>query len=745
MALSIKATPYDFSFDPRHTAVVAIDFQKDFLLKGGFGDIQAGGLDEESFQPTIRNSARLFEACRNAGIRIIHTREGHSPDLSDLPFSKVERQRAAPNSRHTLVIGDEGPATSSRLLVRGEHFHDLVDELQPHPGELVIDKPGKGAFFATGLDAFLHDAQITHLLVIGVTTECCVTTTVREANDRGYECCVVSDCTAGFVDQWKGLCLDMVCFSEGLFGFVTPTAQEVIDRLSATTSKFDDPDDTWDHNLTDIRQISNRIRQGSLTARDVVMHSFKLSKEHSKRYPHTFIELVEEKELVRALQNLESRFADKGRLPPLYGIPFAVKDNIDVQGMPTTAACPKFAYKAERSAVAVEKLFEAGAILIGKANLDQFASGLMGTRSGFGNPSNVYSDDHISGGSSSGSAIAVGLRLVCFSIGTDTAASGRVPAFLNGVVGLKPTVGSVSTRGVVPAAPNYDCVTVMAGDCDSASKVWLAMRGHDAQDPYSKPESDGERLCTRFAGRFVGRAMGSRRFTFAVPPESAMAICDPPIRDLFERTVRQLCGGGGTQVQDFDWSPYEEAAAMLYGSALVAERIAALESFMEEKRILLSDEDWHPITRRVVKENREAKLTSSTQVYREEAKLRRLRKRASEAWRRSCKGEKYESPIDFLLTPTVPFHPTLAEAERDPIGLNTRIGCFAQAVNLLDLCAISVPVCEYQDASFTSGRAPFGVQLIGAAWEDGFLTFMGQKIQKGGHSGARGLASLPLR
>lgn len=187
--LSVNAEPYAFTFDPAHTALLVIDMQRDFLLAGGFGDIQGGNLD--AVQASILPTKQLLEACREAGLKIFHTREGHKPDLSDCPSSKLTRQAAAPqNAQHTLVIGDKG--SLGRLLIRGEHGHDIVDELQPLPGEVVIDKPGKGAFWNTTLMHQLKTHDITHLLVSGVTTECCFATTIREANDRGFECCKTS-------------------------------------------------------------------------------------------------------------------------------------------------------------------------------------------------------------------------------------------------------------------------------------------------------------------------------------------------------------------------------------------------------------------------------------------------------------------------------------------------------------------------------------------------------------------------
>jgi nicotinamidase-related amidase len=211
MILSADAKPYAFSFDPAKTALILIDFQRDFLENGGFGEIQGGKLT--AVQAAVKPAAAMLKLARRAGLTVVHTREGHEPGLRDCPTSKLTRQANAPNSKHTVVIGGVGP-NGSRLLVRGEHMHDLIDQLKPIPGEFLIDKPGKGAFYATDLHQILVNGAVSHLIIVGVTTECCVTTTLREANDRGFECILVSDATDGYIPEFKHACLEMVTFSE---------------------------------------------------------------------------------------------------------------------------------------------------------------------------------------------------------------------------------------------------------------------------------------------------------------------------------------------------------------------------------------------------------------------------------------------------------------------------------------------------------------------------------------------------
>lgn len=250
--LTIDAKPYAFTFPVRQTALLVIDMQRDFILNGGFGDIQGGNLAD--VQASVAPTRDLLEACRDAGLVIVHTREGQVPDMSDCPSSKLLRQAAAPgNQQHTKVIGDK--AEMGRLLVRGEYGHDIVDELHPRPGEVVIDKPGKGTFWNTPIMHTLKARGITHLLVSGVTTECCFSTSIREANDRGFECCGITQATSGYNPAFKTASLEMIYWSQGLFGFVAEL-QPVLDVLSPwsrLSTKMTTPPQTpplWDGDLS---------------------------------------------------------------------------------------------------------------------------------------------------------------------------------------------------------------------------------------------------------------------------------------------------------------------------------------------------------------------------------------------------------------------------------------------------------------------------------------------------------------
>lgn len=410
--LTIEAKPYPFSFPLENTALLVIDMQRDFILAGGFGEIQGGNL--EAVQASIAPTKSLLEACRNAGMQIFHTREGQVPSLADCPSSKLIRQVAAPgNTQHNKVIGDKGEM--GRLLVRGEYGHDIVDELQPLASEVVIDKPGKGSFWNTGIMHKLKARGITHLLVSGVTTECCFSTTIREANDRGFECCGIADSTAGYNAAFKTASLDMIYWSQGLFGFVADL-QPVLDVLSPWKTESNGettPPQTppmWNGKLG-IPDLQQSYRSG-LSPIELINTLYNTIEKYDSVDPAVWIKRESRDAVLESARKLLERYPDRNSLPPLFGVPFTVKDSIDVQGVETTTACPPLAYVATTSAVVFQKVIAQGAIYLGKVNLDQLATGLSGCRSPYGVTHSVFSDKHISGGSSSGSCVSVGAGLV---------------------------------------------------------------------------------------------------------------------------------------------------------------------------------------------------------------------------------------------------------------------------------------------------------------------------------------------
>lgn len=726
MKAKIPARPCDYDFDTDRTAVLAIDLQKDFLECDGFGAEEGGSaFNRDAIDQVLRSIEDTFKAARSGGIEIIHTRVGHAQDLSDLPFHKTERQRKVPGSVTRKVIGDEG--LKGRMLIRGQPNQDLVDALASQPGELVIDKTGTGAFYNTGLDAYLSDRQITHLILVGCTTECCVTSTLREANDRGYECCILSDCVTGFLptDQNKA-CLDLVSFSNGLFGYVSPSKDDFVQLVSRVASRGISPSSLNADLLGDITALGTAYRQSRLDPLQVVAFSYERIRARHNADTSVFIRILDWSEVSASVSRLLAKYPDRDRIPPLFGIPYVVKDNIDIVGIPTTAACPTLNYVPVETATCVKRLEAAGAILLGKTNMDQFATGLVGMRSPYGNPGSAYSGIHIAGGSSSGSAVAIGERLATFALGTDTAASVRVPAAFNGIVGLKPTRGSSSIHGIIPASPSLDCVGVFTQDVKSAWAVWMAIRGYDPLDLYSDTQADGPRLPIRFAGRFTGRAQSGRSFTFVTPSNQALQSMCPQYRPLFEDAIRTMEDLGGRRLLNFDWSPFELAQKELYGSARMAERAACLHDFFQRNGLDFSPDQMHPITRQSVKDLQPR--YSASAAFEVMAALRKLSHEARKAWRVDASGKAFDAPVDVILTPTVPFHPTKEAVEKEPLTLNGDLGIYSQAVNLLDMCAVSLPLAQVEDSNFTSGQAPFGVQLIADKWEDGFVLSIAERL-----------------
>jgi allophanate hydrolase len=377
---------------------------------------------------------------------------------------------------------------------------------------------------------------------------------------------------------------------------------------------------------------------------------------------------------------------------PLWGLPFAVKDNIDVGGTPTTAACPAFAYTAEVDATAVARLRAAGAIQVGKTNLDQFATGLVGVRTPYPVPKNALDPGIVPGGSSSGSAVAVAQGLVTFALGTDTAGSGRVPAALNNIVGLKPSLGALSTRGVIPACRTLDCVSVFALSVDDAWAAFAAAAAFDPDDPFSRDRPAG------------GYGPCPSPLRVGVPtPSSRRFFGDDAQARMFEAALADLEALGATAVP-VDLEPFYAVAALLYEGAWVAERLAAIEAFMASHPDAL-----HPTTRAIIGG---AERLSAVDAFKGLYRLAELRRAV----------EPVIAGIDLLVVPSIPGFVTLAEIAEDPIGPNSRLGTYTNFVNLLDLAAITVPTRPRAD-----GR-PGSVTLIGQGGTDGRLASVARAL-----------------
>jgi len=391
----------------------------------------------------------------------------------------------------------------------------------------------------------------------------------------------------------------------------------------------------------------------------------------------TWISLADEAEAVTRAKAIDADL-------PLAGVPFAVKDNIDVAGLPTTAGCPSFAYTPHRSASVVARLEAAGAILIGKTNMDQFATGLVGVRSPYGACSSVFDERYISGGSSSGSAVAVAKGLCAFSLGTDTAGSGRVPAAFNNLVGLKPTRGVLSAAGVVPACRSLDCVSIFAATPVDAGTVWQLARSVDDGDPFSRAWDKG-----RDAAPWAGGA-----FRFGVPRADDLEFFgDDGAEALFRAAIDRMGTAGGTPVA-IDFAPFREAAKLLYAGPWVAERFASVGEFLSQPHA-----DVHPVVRDIILGGARP---SAADAFRGVYRLQELMLAAAQEWAR----------MDVLLLPTTGTIYTHAEVAADPIGANSNLGRYTNFVNLMDLTAIAVP------AGFRPNGLPFGVSLVGPAFSD---------------------------
>jgi allophanate hydrolase len=453
----------------------------------------------------------------------------------------------------------------------------------------------------------------------------------------------------------------------------------------------------------DLTSLTTAYATGTLTPAQLIDDVFARIVAMGER--PVWITLVPRGRIAARLAEL-ARLKEAAETMPLYGIPFAVKDNIDVAGIQTTAACPDFAYIPKRSATVVERLEAAGAIVIGKTNLDQFATGLVGTRSPYGIPASVFDPAYISGGSSSGSAVAVAAGLVSFSLGTDTAGSGRVPAGFNNIVGLKPTKGLVSTRGVVPACRSQDCVSIFAGTVDEALKVLNEAQGFDKEDDYSRPAPPAT-------------AIMPAAFRFGVPADGLEFFGDDAAAALYAQSVGNLRELGGTLVA-IDFAPFRDAARLLYQGPWVAERLAALRQYDFERPDAI-----HPVVWQIIGGARGLTAADGFAAF---YRLAALTRAAETEW----------AKIDVLLLPPTGTTYTIEALLADPITLNSNLGLYTNFANLMDLSAIAVP------GGFRPNGLPFGVTLIGRLFEDRKIAGLADRLHRALDNPMLGGTGLPL-
>ena len=436
-----------------------------------------------------------------------------------------------------------------------------------------------------------------------------------------------------------------------------------------------------------IAEILTAYRSGTATPADVVARSFARIRAHND--PAIFITLREEKDVASEAQAL-MRSADTAL--PLYGIAVAVKDNIDDAGLPTTAGCPAFRYDAADDAAVVARLRAAGALILGKTNLDQFATGLVGVRTPYGIVRNPFDPKLIPGGSSTGSAIAVAAGLAPLALGTDTAGSGRVPAGFNNIVGLKPSRGMVSCAGVVPACRMLDCVAIFALTVDDAMTALAAVAGADAADLFSRPRPIAP----------VGPM--PRGLKFGVPVAGDRLFFGDRIAAAAYDAALQRFAGLGAEITDIDIEPFYEAARLLYEGPWVTERYLVAKALIDS-----SPQSLHPVTRQILLAGAHRSAADAfTAFYR------------LEDLRRVC--DRTFRSIDALVLPTAPTIYTVEEVLADPIDLNSRLGTYTNFVNLLDLCGLAVPAAMRPDG------IPFGVSLLAPAGQDAALAAIGRQF-----------------
>jgi allophanate hydrolase len=437
---------------------------------------------------------------------------------------------------------------------------------------------------------------------------------------------------------------------------------------------------------TSIPALLHAYAEGAQTPGQLVreVHAAAMADTH-----HTWIQVLPLETLMEYAAAVEA----KGRArQPLYGVPFAIKDNIDLAGVPTTAACPEFSYTPQRSAYVVQRLMDAGAIPIGKTNLDQFATGLNGTRSPYGACRNAYDPEYISGGSSSGSAVAVALGQVLFSLGTDTAGSGRVPAAFNNLVGLKPTCGLLSASGMVPACRSLDTISILARHAGDATRVFNIAQDYDASDSYARPAQP--------CGFDFGRAS---QFTFAVPqPSQLQFFGDADAGRLFGAAVNKMERMGGRKLE-VDFAPFLDVARLLYEGAWVAERYQAIREFIEARPQAL-----FPVTHDIIAG---AKKLSAADAFAGLYRLKALKRECDALWQFA----------DCLVTPTAGTIYTVAQMQTDPLRLNANLGYYTNFMNLLDYSAVAIP------AGFDGRSLPFGITVCASAHQDVPLLHLAQR------------------
>lgn len=455
--------------------------------------------------------------------------------------------------------------------------------------------------------------------------------------------------------------------------------------------------DRWDSTLS-ITSLHADYEAG-ISPTTVITAIYERIEAYRDIQPSVWIYLQPLSTAIQAAKDIESKWPDPNSRPPLWGVPFSVKDNIDIAGIPTTGGLPAFAYTPGVSAPVYQSCIDAGAIFIGKTNMEQLATGMTGCRSPYGTLHSTWSADHVVGGSSSGSAVSVAAGLVSFSLGSDTAGSIRVPAAFNGIVGFKPTKGTVSARGVVPACRHQDTVGFLGLNVEDVEAVWRVCRGFDEMDPFAKRAfvtrpSDGKGLKVRFG----------------FPPSEVLhEVCSHDYLVSLVRAVHAI-KENRRRLVDLNWEPFAEANELLYNQSFVLERLTIMPDGWFEK----NKEHLHPVTRQVF-EGVMKRESTAVDVFNDLHKQAEL-KRTIEGLL-TFEEEDEENVLTVMVVPTTPSHPRIKQVEEDPIEINGKLGVFAHSANVLDLVGIALPAGSYSipDENGREVRLPFGITVLARA------------------------------
>ena len=478
----------------------------------------------------------------------------------------------------------------------------------------------------------------------------------------------------------------------------------------------EDEMDYWDSSL-DIESLMIDYEAG-VKPQLVVQAIYDRIEAYQNIQPSLWIHLQPIEDVMASARDLYRRWPDRSNRPPLWGVPFSVKDSFDIAGIPTTIGCQTLAYTPHSSSLVYRRCIDAGALFIGKTNMDQLATGMTGCRSPFGTLHSVLSRNYVVGGSSSGSAISVAEGLVSFSLGSDTAGSIRIPAMFNNIVGFKPTKGTVSAQGVAPACLHQDCVSFLGVTSEVTEKVWRVCQGFDKEDYFAKPPpfQISPRVHSEDARDFEDSLPP---FKFGTPPDSALEVCSPIYQKQFKLVIAILEELGGRRVA-LDWTPFASANDLLYGGTFVLERLTTLPDGWFDK----NKDTLHPVIRSVF-ENALARKSTAIDVFKDLQKQAKYKRMAEDIL--TLDGDSHE--LTVMVVPTAPFHPTIEEVSKDPIGINEKLGVFAHFANVLDLVAIALPCGTYRVEMGDMEILPFGVTILAGTGLDRHLLHLVKRLE----------------